>query len=149
MSKAFIPIIPSFDEKWLPDGYAKMADGTLVRPKYLELSQERKEKICNGMGGQNSLSSLVPDTIWGLNCKEVADRHDYDYWRGGDGDARKLADAVFLHNLRVVIKAKGGLLKSFRLWRAEKYYIATRLFGWAHFSYDSAREFQKDTEHEI
>lgn len=103
------------------------------------LSSEERESICNGIGASSGLSRLVPDTIWGIYVGIVGDIHDYSYWLGGTGKDRETADAVFYHNLLVLIEAHGGLLAPLRRWRSRKYYLALRVGGWAHFG-DGKRE---------
>ena len=103
------------------------------------LSSEERASICNGIGASSGLSRLVPDTIWGINVGIVGDIHDYSYWLGGTDEDRETADAVFYHNLLVLIITHGGLLAPLRRWRARKYYFALRVGGWAHFG-DGKRE---------
>ena len=101
------------------------------------LSSEERESICNGIGAASGLSRLVPDTIWGLYVGIVGDIHDYSYWLGGSPEDRETADAVFYHNLLVLIEAHGGILAPLRRWRARKYYLALRVGGKAHFNFKS------------
>ena len=101
------------------------------------LSSEERESICNGIGASSGLSRLVPDTILGIYVGIVGDIHDYSYWLGGTGKDRETADAVFYHNLLVLIEAHGGLLASLRRWRARKYYLALRVGDKAHFNFKS------------
>lgn len=101
------------------------------------LSSEERESICNGIGAASGLSRLMPDTIWGINVGIVGDIHDYSYWLGGTDKDRETADAVFYHNLLVLIEAHGGLLAPLRRWRARKYYLALRVGGKAHFNFKS------------
>lgn len=129
-----------------PIGYAPErieVDGktvTLYAPYQFQfLSREERKGICNGIGAATGLSKYVPNTIWGLDVSYIGDIHDYSYWRGGTPKDRETADAVFYHNLLVVIEARGGILAPLRRRRAGKYYLALRVGGWAHFG-DGERE---------
>ena len=101
------------------------------------LSSEERGSICNGIGAASGLSRLLPDTIWGLDVGIVGDIHDYSYWLGGTDEDRETADAVFYHNLLVLIIMHGGILAPLRRWRARKYYLAVRVGGKAHFNFKS------------
>ena len=55
----------------------------IAEPGFHNLTFEEKSKICNGAGAANDWrSALIPNTLWGLNCTEVFDIHDYGYFVG-------------------------------------------------------------------
>jgi len=94
---------------------------------FLNLSPEVKAAICNGAGAANGLK--VPDTMWGLNCIEAFDIHDFDYWRGANDLDKWAGDCRMLVNSVSIILNKGGLLTIPRLYRAMSYFIAVALKG--------------------
>ena len=133
-------IIPKYDEGFCPQGYIVAKDGEyeglLVRPSFLLLSADERKGICNGIGAASGLSKHFPNTIWGLDCKAAGDVHDYDYHIGGGAGDKLIADQVFLHNCRTIIRKRGyWFLRWPRDDRARAYYIALRLCGSSHFNY--------------
>ena len=131
--------VPKFDRDWIPEGYIRIESGELkgmlFRPGYFALTAQEKAEICNGIGAATGLTKHFPNTIYGLDCRESGNGHDYDYWRGGTEEDRELADRVFLHNLYVQIEKGAWLLRLLRKSRARKYYVAVSLGGRPHFSY--------------
>ena len=133
-----------FLEMERPEGYSDVlwSDGEAVAFLYApddfaDLLPSERSAICNGIGASSGLSRLVPDTIWGINVGIAGDIHDYSYWLGGTDEERETADAVFYHNLLVLIETHGGILAPLRRWRARKYYLALRIGGKAHFNFKS------------
>jgi len=62
----------------------------------------KPDNNCNGCGsGWSAL--IVPDTIYGLDIKQVCCIHDDRYERGGNLDDKRLADREFLDNLLILI----------------------------------------------
>ena len=133
-----------FLEMERPEGYSDVlwTDGEVAAFLYApdgfaDLLPSERSSICNGIGASSGLSRLVPDTIWGIYVGIAGDIHDYSYWLGGTDEDRDTADAVFYHNLLVLIITHGGLLAPLRRWRARKYYLALRVGGKAHFNFKS------------
>lgn len=124
----------------IPNGYIETEKGLWVQPGLLALTPEEKSKICNGIGAASGLSKHIPSTIWGLDCHEAGDAHDYDYYKGGNGKDRRIADQVFLHNLYVLIGDGCWILQWPRNHRARTYYVTLRLVGWAHYNFSSDEE---------
>lgn len=132
-------LLPHYDEKWIPDGYVRIEggeyNGLLCKTGFTLLSDKERKEICNGIGAATGLTSHFPDTIWGLDCKAAGDIHDYDYHVGGKSEDRYMADVVFWRNLYWLIENRGAyLLRCLRKRRADKYYIALRVGGDAHFN---------------
>lgn len=131
--------IPKFDREYLPQGYIRIEDGVftgmLFRPEYFALTAEEKAQICNGIGADSGITKHFPDTIYGLDCRECGNCHDFDYWRGGNEEDRATADRVFLHNLYVTIDKGSWWLRYLRKSRARTYYVALTLAGRSHFNY--------------
>lgn len=128
----------------LPNGYIQTKDGLWLRPGFLNLTESAKAEICNGIGAASGLSKHIPSTIWGLDCHEAGNIHDYDYYIGGTAADRRIADQVFLHNLYVIIKRGWKILAWFRNNRARAYYVALRLGGWLHYRYINESEKASD-----
>jgi hypothetical protein len=112
------------------------ANGLLNKPEllcdvgYKRLTAEEKAKICNGAGAAGRwISSFIPNTMYGLDCVEAFNIHDYDYWAGITRDDKDRADRRMLDNLLILINAKGGVLQWLRRRRAMKYYEAVHQFG--------------------
>jgi hypothetical protein len=99
-------------------------------PGYWRLTAEEKSTICNGAGAADRwISSFIPNTMYGLDCVEVFNIHDYDYHVGITRDDKDAADLRMLENLLIMINHKGGLLAWLRRRRAMKYYEAVVTFG--------------------
>lgn len=99
-------------------------------PEYWQLTQEAKDRICNGMGAKDSaLAKLIPNKRYGLDVTEAGNIHDYMYHVGLDLADKEEADRVFLNNLIRIINKQGGWLAFFRRRRALKYYEAVHHFG--------------------
>ncbi len=133
------PMVPVYRAKYCPRGYVRNEigkwEGMLARPEYFSLSAEEKAAICNGIGADSGLTVHFPDTIWGLDCKEAGDRHDYDYEIGGTEEDRAIADAVFLHNCRTLIRKGSWWLRWPRERRAVSYYLALRVGGKKYYNF--------------
>lgn len=93
----------------IPDGYSAL--DPLV-----------KKEICNGAGAKDGLK--VPDTMWGLDCIEAFNIHDYDYWRGENEQHKRSADKRMLFNLATIIVNRGGVMMWPRVMRASTYFFA-------------------------
>lgn len=100
----------------------------LEYPKgFLNLSPEIKKEVCNGAGARDGIK--VPNTMYGLDLKEVFDIHDFDYWIGGNEQDKRTADMRMLSNLMKMINNKGGCLRKLRRYRATSYYSAVADYG--------------------
>lgn len=97
---------------------------------YKNISPEEKAKICNGAGAAGQwISSIIPNTMWGLDCTEAFNIHDYDYGVGVSLADKDRADRNLMDNLLTLINHRGGWLKLLRHRRALKYYEAVNQFG--------------------
>jgi len=94
---------------------------------FLDMSPELKSEVCNGAGAKDGIK--VPNTMWGLNLKDVFDIHDYEYYMGEDDKDKRDADRHMLSNSIILINNKGGWLAPLRRRRALKYYEAVAYFG--------------------
>ncbi|MFZ2405536.1 MAG: hypothetical protein WAW41_10395 [Methylobacter sp.] len=97
---------------------------------YKNLLPEEKARICNGAGAAGKwISSIIPNTMYGLNCAEAFNIHDYDYEVGVSRADKERADRNLLLNLLTLIEHRGGWLMFPRRRRAMKYYEAVQLLG--------------------
>jgi len=97
---------------------------------YKNLLPEEKALICNGAGAAGKwISSIIPNTMYGLDCTEAFNIHDYDYDVGASRADKERADRNLLMNLLTLINHQGGWLMLPRQWRAMKYYNAVQLLG--------------------
>jgi hypothetical protein len=97
---------------------------------YKALLPDEKAQICNGAGAAGKwISSLIPNTMYGLDCTEAFNIHDYDYEVGVSRADKERADKNLLMNLMTLIDHAGGWLMLLRQRRALKYYEAVQLFG--------------------
>jgi len=95
-----------------------------------ELTPEEKAKICNGAGASSDWrSALIPNTLWGLDCTQVFDLHDYAYHVGRTYEDKCRADISMLINLIRFINFNGGWLAVPRRYRAVTYYDAVHELG--------------------
>jgi len=108
---------------------------------------------CNGCGSELDLSGkLVPNTLYGLNIKELGCcPHDFMYKHGLTTMDKVEADVKFLYNMvAIILNAARGkkfyhidrLLMIPRLLRATKYFIAVLMKG--HKSFEDGKEFVSD-----
>lgn len=86
-----------------------------------------KSTICNGAGSASGVK--VPNTMWGLDCSNAFDIHDYDYWRGENERHKRSADKRMLFNLATIIANRGGLMMWPRMYRATTYFVTVAFFG--------------------
>lgn len=101
-------------ELWYPDGFHDM-------------SAETKAEVCNGAGAKDGIK--VPSTMYGLNCLEAFDIHDYDYWVGETLEDKRWADLRMLVNTMILIVNKRGILMYARGMRAMSYFMAVAIAG--------------------
>jgi len=121
-----------------------MSDYKLFAPdSYWALTPEKKKEICNG-AGPRGFGLVVPDTMYGLNMKDVYDIHDYLFSeeyipRGGWSHEEFLkANRITLNNAyrKIRAKTKWKWLRYLRERRARLYDLAVsspigRLIYWA------------------
>jgi len=104
---------------------------TLYAPKkYWELTDEERERICNGCGAKGSkLNFIIPQGVF----REACNIHDYMYYIGKTDEDKKVADRVFINNLNRIVEASNTLLKPIRKMMARAYYEAVSKFGYEAF----------------
>ena len=97
---------------------------------FTDLTPDEKASICNGAGAANDWrSAFIPNTLYGLDCTQVFDLHDYAYYVGKSLEDKTRADISMLINLIRIINEKGGFLAYPRRYRAMLYYDAVHEFG--------------------
>ncbi|UOA08610.1 hypothetical protein [Methylobacter sp. S3L5C] len=97
---------------------------------YKNISVEEKALICNGAGAAGYwINCFIPNALYGLDCVEAFNIHDYDYEVGVSLADKDRADNNLLTNLLMLINERGGWLKWLRTNRALKYYQAVNEFG--------------------
>ena len=101
---------------------------------FYELTRRQRKDICNGAGAKGAwYTRFIPNTLYGLDCKEAFDIHDYGYWAGTTEEERAEIDLDLLINLIALINAEDGLLSRIisplRRRRALKYYEAVYHHG--------------------
>ena len=93
-----------------------------------------KSKECNGCGSGWSIY-LVPDTIYGMNIRDVCCPHDFDYKMGRTNADKEAADRRFKNNLyrKIELDKKwwrnNRVIKALMRRRARIYYQAVKEFG--------------------
>ncbi len=102
----------------------------LYAPKEYWETQDRTA-ICNGCGTKGLGGILVPDTLYGLSVTDACNIHDWMYAYGRSAADKEEADRVFLNNMVRIVQGRTqwGWLKSLRLRRARKYYLAVKYGG--------------------
>jgi len=95
------------------------------------LTEADKAKICNGAGAAGDWKSkLIPNKLWGLDCLEAFNIHDYAYFVGVDMEDKQMADIQMLVNLMILIDTTSFfLLRHARRRIAMNYYVAVDEFG--------------------
>jgi len=102
----------------------------IEEPGFSSLTAEEKASICNGAGAADDWkSAFIPNTLYGLDCTAVFNRHDYAYYVGKTEEDKARADVSMLINLVRLINDKGGFLSLARKYRAVTYYEAVHAFG--------------------
>ena len=105
-------------------------NGLLSCYAYQHLSDDDKARICNGAGAAGqAISHFIPNSLYFLDCTEVFNIHDFDYYRGKTQKDKDEADRRMLDNLLILINRAGGPLKWLRRRRALKYYEAVHELG--------------------
>lgn len=113
--------------------------GILFAPvEYWNATIEDLKDNCNGCGTGGWKGKLVPETVWGLRISEACNIHDWMYARGLTWRDKVIADRYFRRNMKLIVKAKteNRLLRRFRLWRVEKYYLAVKHAGFSAYEED-------------
>lgn len=106
--------------------------GNLWGPiRYFMCPFEERESYLNGCGPGGWIIDMVPDKIYGLSVHSACDIHDWFYSYGQTPHDKKVADGLFLRNLKNLIGAKksGRWLTRRRINSAKLYYLAVHLFG--------------------
>ncbi len=82
----------------------------------------------NGCGGNGLTSSIVPDSLFGLNINEACNIHDHMYEQGID---KKDSDNTFLKNMITLINqdSSSNILKNLRKAKAYLYFLGVKIFG--------------------
>jgi len=107
-----------------------LESGLRCQVEYTHLSTEQKARICNGAGAAGRwISSIIPNTLYGLDCVEAFNIHDFDYFVGVTQQDKDEADTRMLFNLLTLINQTGGFWGWFRKRRAWKCYYAVHLAG--------------------
>jgi len=97
---------------------------------YKNITPEEKARVCNGAGAAGQwISSIIPNTMYGLDCTAAFDIHDYDYDVGSSRADKERADRNLLMNLLTLIEHRGGWLRIPRNALAMRYYEAVNEFG--------------------
>ena len=96
-------------------------------PGFLNISPTVKAEVCNGAGAKDGIK--VPNTMWGLNMKEVFDIHDFDYWMGENEEDKREADRRMLNNAIIMICNQRGWMMYARGLRAISYFMAVAILG--------------------
>jgi hypothetical protein len=106
-----------------------MSETVLITPKGYD-----RDKKCNGCGsGWNS--KLVPDRIYLLNITRACCIHDYMYEVGTTTADKKVADSIFLINLKRLIDEDKNFIRNNRFMKrrmkniAKVYYDFVDKFG--------------------
>jgi hypothetical protein len=116
----------------------------ITEPGYYELTPEKKAKICNGAGAAGDWrSAFIPNTIFGLDCTEVFNIHDYAYFLGVNLEDKYRADRAMLQNLLILIdNSCWPIFRWLRRLRAIDYYTAVVEFGNSAFFKGKRNEFK-------
>jgi len=112
-------------------------------PKYWELTEEEKKKVCNGCGAKGSfLAKMIPQGKF----REACNIHDYMYYIGKTDEDKKVADRVFINNLNRIVEAMPLVLKPLAKSLARVYYEAVAKFGYEAFWKDKVYPGMKGKE---
>lgn len=93
--------------------------------RFDNLSPSARALICNG-AGPKGLGWLIPD-LW---FKAAADRHDFDYWQGGNLSDKVRADVRFWGNSLLGLLELRWYQMPAGLVLAHIYFLAVSLLGW-------------------
>ena len=112
----------------------------LAPTSFTTATKERKQNICNGLGA--AWMPIKINTIWGLNCRIIADIHDWAYYFSEwTFEAKKKHDKIFVENLSkwIIAKSKNKILRWLRLRRVSKYYMLLKYAGNPAFWYNKQK----------
>jgi hypothetical protein len=107
--------------------------------KYRDLTQEQKEKICNGCGSKGGFIK-PPNFIFKASCNH----HDFNYWRGNTKELKKKADKDFYNAMKLDIAEAAFYKKPFYHCWALTYYISVSMFGKKYFYFADSPKGLKD-----
>ena len=102
--------------------------------RYRDLTEEQKDRICNGCGPKGGWVP-VPEFF----CHASCDHHDFNYWLGCTEEDRRKADHEFLEAM--LIDAGSNPAKQTI---AFTYWMAVRLFGAFCFHYADRERDEND-----
>ena len=104
-------------------------DNNLIAPKsYWLNTTPNTPSYINGCGGQGLTSSIVPDSLLGLNINEACNIHDHMYEQGIDKIG---SDNTFLENMITLVNqdSSSNILKNVRKAKAYLYFLGVKIFG--------------------
>jgi len=115
--------------------------GLLLPMSYRNAHAAELDRVCNG-GGAAGYGLLIPDTMYLVSMTPAFDVHDWMYHEGGTDEDKDRADDWMLENLHRIIKAKSWTpwMRWMRKRRAQKYYLAVRMFGSGAFNHKDGNE---------
>jgi hypothetical protein len=94
---------------------------------YWKLTDEQKDKLLNQCGPDGPLNKVIPDHLLGLSISESCNIHDYMFGEAIGQQEAKLADKVFLRNMKTQVESKNDrFLTTMRRFLAYLYYVAVR-----------------------
>lgn len=95
---------------------------------YWDLSQEEKDKVCNGCGAAGGIK--VPDSFLGLSIKDACNIHDYMFSIGKTYGDFMFSNAMFLLNMvSIILSNSNWLMSPIRMSYASKYFIVVAMYG--------------------
>ena len=104
--------------------------------EYWKLSEEEKDKYCNGCGGRGGkLNFLIPQGKF----EECCNIHDYMYSIGTTNEDKRIADATFINNMSQVIKELKGISKIYYKTLSKIFYNSVKDFGEYYFWRDKVK----------
>ena len=125
-----------------------------VSPTYYTRSLEEMLVICNGVGGRGNFLNPVINFVYS-NFQASSTGHDEEYFLGGSGVDRLIADRRFKRNMLREWKKNYSWIKRLIRPKAREEkllitaaYGALRLMGHNYFNYISDEEREKDTPKE-
>lgn len=104
----------------------------LQAPKeYFELSKGEKKKLLNQCGPDGPINKIIPNSLLGADISQSCDIHDYMFIKAQNKKQAKVADEVFLKNMKTEIdkKRSSKVLSLFRKALANVYFAATRIYS--------------------
>ena len=115
-------------------------ENNLIAPNsYRQNTALNTPTYINGCGGQGLTSSIISNSLFGLNINEACNIHDYMYEQGID----KLdSDNIFLKNMLTLINqdSSSNIIKHLRKAKAYLYFLGVKLFENIFFKSKNKRE---------